>query len=47
MSIEDAAKIIISAGMVNPETQARLKDMAAKARNGQKPSAIPSPPSAA
>jgi uncharacterized membrane protein len=46
MSIEDAAKIIISAGMVNPETQARLKDMAAKARNGQKPSAIPSPPSA-
>jgi uncharacterized membrane protein len=25
MSVEDAAKIIISAGMVNPETQARLK----------------------
>jgi uncharacterized membrane protein len=34
MSVEDAAKIIISAGMVNPETQARLQDMAAKARNG-------------
>ncbi|HJU33406.1 MAG TPA: DUF502 domain-containing protein [Hyphomicrobiaceae bacterium] len=28
MSIEDAAKIIISAGMVNPETQARLKELA-------------------
>ena len=25
MSVEDAAKIIISAGMVNPETQARLQ----------------------
>ena len=34
MSVEDAAKIIISAGMVNPETQAKLKDMVAKARNG-------------
>jgi uncharacterized membrane protein len=28
MSVEDAAKIIISAGMVNPETQATLKNMA-------------------
>ena len=28
MSVEDAAKIIISAGMVNPETQARLKELA-------------------
>jgi N-acetylmuramoyl-L-alanine amidase len=27
MSVEDAAKIIISAGMVNPETQARLQDL--------------------
>ncbi len=35
MTFEDAAKIIISAGMVNPETQARLKNMAAKARNGE------------
>jgi uncharacterized membrane protein len=39
MSVEDAAKIIISAGMVNPETQARLKEIAAKARNGRKPTA--------
>jgi uncharacterized membrane protein len=37
MSVEDAAKIIISAGMVNPETQARLRDIAAKARNGSAP----------
>jgi uncharacterized membrane protein len=43
LTFEDAAKIIISAGMVNPETQARLKDMAAKARNGQPPVAHPSP----
>ncbi len=27
MSVEDAAKIIISAGMVNPETQARLRHL--------------------
>ena len=39
MNVEDAAKIIISAGMVNPETQARLKDMVAKARNGGRPPA--------
>jgi len=32
MSIEDAAKIIISAGMVNPETQKRLKELADKRR---------------
>jgi uncharacterized membrane protein len=32
MSVEDAAKIIISAGMVNPETQARLKELAAKGK---------------
>jgi uncharacterized membrane protein len=37
MSVEDAAKIIISAGMVNPETQAKFKDMVAKARNGCPP----------
>jgi len=42
MSVEDAAKIIISAGMVNPETQARLKEIVAKARNGGKVS--PAPP---
>jgi uncharacterized membrane protein len=31
MSVEDAAKIIISAGMVNPETQARLRELREKA----------------
>jgi len=40
MSVEDAAKIIISAGMVNPETQAKLKELAARTRNGRKPGAI-------
>lgn len=30
MTVEDAAKIIISAGMVNPETQKRLKELAEK-----------------
>ncbi len=39
MSVESAAKIIISAGMVNPETQAKLRDMVAKARNGGRPPA--------
>lgn len=33
MSVEDAAKIVISAGMVNPETQARLRALAESARN--------------
>jgi uncharacterized membrane protein len=37
MSVEDAAKIIISAGMVNPETQAQLSDMAMRARTGMRP----------
>jgi len=44
MSVEDAAKIIISAGMVNPETQARLRDLAAKARNGVTQPAVGAPP---
>jgi uncharacterized membrane protein len=45
MSVEDAAKIIISAGMVNPETQAKLRDIAAKARNGSvAPTVMPVPP---
>ena len=43
MSVEDAAKIIISAGMVNPETQARLKEIVAKTRNGGK---VPTAPDA-
>jgi uncharacterized membrane protein len=34
MSVEDAAKIIISAGIVNPETQAKLRGVAAKAGKG-------------
>jgi uncharacterized membrane protein len=34
--VEDAAKIIISAGMVNPETQSKLQDMVQRARNGPK-----------
>jgi uncharacterized membrane protein len=45
MTVEDAAKIIISAGMVNPETQARLREIVANTRNGGKaaaPSAAPS-----
>jgi uncharacterized membrane protein len=48
MSVEDAAKIIISAGMVNPETQARLRDIAERTRNGAKPPAaeIEPPPAA-
>jgi len=37
MSVEDAAKIIISAGMINPETQARLRDLAAKPNGAPKP----------
>jgi uncharacterized membrane protein len=40
MSVEDAAKIIISAGMVNPETQARFKEMVAGARNGRRPPVV-------
>jgi uncharacterized membrane protein len=49
MGVEDAAKIIISAGMVNPETQARLRDIAAKARSGaaQPPVVLQAPPPAA
>jgi uncharacterized membrane protein len=46
MSVEDAAKIIISAGMVNPETQARLKDLAARARNGTLTAPAPPRPEA-
>lgn len=32
MSVEDAAKIVISAGIVNPETQARLRELAKRAK---------------
>jgi uncharacterized membrane protein len=41
MSVEDAAKIIISAGIVNPETQAKLRGLAQKARAGQGGPALP------
>lgn len=37
MSVEDAAKIIISAGMVNPETQAHLRHLRENAAAAQKP----------
>lgn len=54
MTVEDAAKIIISAGMVNPETQARFKEMVRNGRNGGKPATLrtsppqrlPTPPAA-
>lgn len=32
LSMEDAAKVVISGGMVMPETQAKLKDMARRAK---------------
>lgn len=35
MSIEDAAKVILSAGMVTPDYQARLKELAEKASPGE------------
>jgi uncharacterized membrane protein len=40
MSIEDAAKIIISAGMVNPETQERLKELARRTKGASKPAPL-------
>jgi uncharacterized membrane protein len=41
MTVEDAAKIIISAGMINPETQARLRNLAEKPNGGPRESAPP------
>lgn len=43
MSVEDAARTIISAGMVNPETQAKLRDLAKGARNGYGQPALTAP----
>jgi uncharacterized membrane protein len=40
MSVEDAAKIIISAGMVNPETKAELADIARRHKTAQQQSAV-------
>jgi uncharacterized membrane protein len=37
MSTEDAAKIVISGGMVTPDYQARLKQLAEKAAKTQPP----------
>ncbi len=36
MNIEDAAKVIISAGMVTPKSQAKLRDLADQARRKPK-----------
>lgn len=44
MSVEDAAKIILSAGMVTPDTQARLKQLAGKERGPAQPGKDPPPP---
>jgi uncharacterized membrane protein len=37
MNMEDAAKVIISAGMVTPESQAKLKELAEQARRTSAP----------
>lgn len=42
MSVEDAAKLVISAGLVTPEYQAKTKALAEGAKNGEtKPPALP------
>jgi uncharacterized membrane protein len=35
MSIEDAAKVIISAGMITPESQAKLRELAEQSRRNK------------
>ena len=47
MSVEDAAKIIVSAGMVNPETQARLRALARAPKPEPKPASAKRPSAAA
>jgi uncharacterized membrane protein len=42
MNIEDAAKVIISAGMVTPESQAKLKELAEQARRNKPATKPPS-----
>lgn len=39
MTVEDAAKIVISAGMVNPETQKRMKELADRSKKSPKDAA--------
>ncbi len=39
MSVEDAAKVVISAGMVMPDQQARLRSLVDAAKDGAKPKA--------
>jgi uncharacterized membrane protein len=41
MSVEDAAKIIISAGLVNPKTQKKLQDLADNAVTGRPTTTVP------
>jgi uncharacterized membrane protein len=36
MSFEDAAKIILSAGMANPDAQAHMRELADKAKRKEK-----------
>jgi uncharacterized membrane protein len=44
MSVEDAAKVIISAGMVVPDYQARLKQLAEKSKSDTPRTQPPAPP---
>jgi uncharacterized membrane protein len=43
MTIEDAAKVIISAGMVTPESQAKLRELAEQSRRNKKNKGKPAP----
>ncbi|MFN3625327.1 MAG: DUF502 domain-containing protein [Hyphomicrobium sp.] len=43
MTIEDAAKVIISAGMVTPESQAKLRELAEQSRRNKKNKSKPAP----
>jgi len=44
MKFEDAAKVIISAGMVTPESQAKLKELAEQAKRSESQPADPAKP---
>lgn len=43
MTVEQAAKLVISAGLVTPEYQAKTKALAKDAKAGRKPGATPAP----